>query len=98
MKIYVYTQDTNGARQVMQQEDDPATIEMIIEGAAIFNHVVGDRTWKNGSVNLNTGKRGEDTRIITLTPTALNMEAHIKIMDEVMQVAPLLRPGGRVWL
>jgi hypothetical protein len=98
VKIYVYTQDANGARQVMQQEDDPATIEMIIQGAAIFNHVVGNKTWKSGSINPHTGERGEDIRIITLTPAPLDMQGHVMVMDEVMKVAPLLRPGGRVWL
>lgn len=98
MRTYVYTDDGNGTRQVTMPADND-TLELILESAASFGHVVGDRTWQAGSVNPQTGERGGDIRLITLTPAALDMQGHITIMDEVIRVAaPHLRPGGRVWL
>lgn len=97
MRTYIYTQDANGVRQVTQ-EDDPDTIDLILHTAQMI-YVIGDRTWQAGSVNPQTGERGGDIRIITLTPAALDMQGHITVMDEVMRVAaPHLRPGGRMWL
>jgi hypothetical protein len=98
MKIYVYTDNGNGTRQVAMPVDND-TLELILASAPSFGHVVGDKTWNENSVNLKTGERGGEIRLITLTPAALDMQGHITVMDEIMRVAvPHLRPGGRMWL
>lgn len=96
MRIYVYTQDTSGNRQVTMPADD-ATLELILESAAIFGHVVGDRNWKDGAVNRETGEQ-ETIRLVTLTPAPLDMQGHIMVMSDVMEVSHLLKPGDRVSL
>lgn len=90
MRIYIYTQDANGRRQVVYQ-DDPDTVDLILSTVREI-YVIGDKTWLEGRIDFETGKQNE-IRLITLTPAPLDLQGHIMVMSDVMEIAERLRPG-----
>ncbi len=90
MRIYIYTQDANGRRQVVYH-DDPGAVDLILSTVREI-YAIGDKTWLEGRIDLETGQQNE-IRLITLTPAPLDLQGHIMVMSDVMEIAERLRPG-----